>query len=380
MRPLVSADGQKFRGFAISPDSQKIVVGRDSDPRVQLHDLQTGKLETIFSHSLSYVEKITFGFSGRWFAVSDNSDELAILDINNPENPQTLHSQVELDPTTNFGVFGFSENDEYFAASASTGMNDKYKIWTLLWKRKEDAFVFQYVWEGSVPISPSAFTTSPDGSTVLATIGGGEIQIWNLLPDAPQLFTTLNGVDPIQFSSDGRFLFDNRDDYIQIWDWQTSRPISHLPIPGFTYFSQNGSVLVSPGFGYTGQYLVWDIKNLLSDLHYSIEPHGKKLVTLGQVKQNQLLQNFPNPFNPETWIPFRLANESNVTIHIYTTSGKLVRSLSPGIMPAGDYSSQSKAVHWDGQNDAGESVSSGVYLYTIKAGNFSTTRKMLIQK
>ena len=177
-----------------------------------------------------------------------------------------------------------------------------------------------------------------------------------------------------------RFLFDNRDDYIQIWDWQTSSPISHLPIPGFTCLSQNGSVLVSRDFDYTGQYLVWDIKNLLSDLHYSIEPHGKKLVTLGQVKQNQLLQNFPNPFNPETWIPFHLANESDVVIRIYTPSGKLVRSISPRKMSAGDYSSQSKAVHWDGHNDEGEPVSSGIYFYTIDAGEFSDTRKMLILK
>ena len=68
-----------------------------------------------------------------------------------------------------------------------------------------------------------------------------------------------------------------------------------------------------------------------------VEPKGKKLVTLGQIKRNELLQNFPNPFNPETWIPFRLADEAEVTIHIHTSTGKLVRSLSLGKMAAGDY-------------------------------------------
>ena len=101
---------------------------------------------------------------------------------------------------------------------------------------------------------------------------------------------------------------------------------------------------------------------------------------LGAVKRNQLLQNFPNPFNPETWIPFRLANESHVTIHIYAPTGQLVRRLSRGTMPAGDYSSQAKAVYWDGRNQIGEPVSSGIYLYTISTGDFSATRKMLIRK
>lgn len=98
------------------------------------------------------------------------------------------------------------------------------------------------------------------------------------------------------------------------------------------------------------------------------------------MKRNQLLQNFPNPFNPETWIPFQLADESYVTVRIYSPTGRLVRRLSLGTMPAGDYSSQSHAAYWDGRNQIGEPVSSGVYLYTINAGKFSATRKMLIRK
>ena len=111
-----------------------------------------------------------------------------------------------------------------------------------------------------------------------------------------------------------------------------------------------------------------------------VEPRGRQLAQWGDIKRNALLQNFPNPFNPETWIPFRLADESDVTIQIYNSTGRLVRRLSPGVMPAGDYFSQSQAVYWNGRNQTGESVSSGVYLYTIQAGNFSATRKMLIRK
>ena len=111
-----------------------------------------------------------------------------------------------------------------------------------------------------------------------------------------------------------------------------------------------------------------------------VEPQGRQLAQWGGIKRNALLQNFPNPFNPETWIPFRLAHENDITIQIYSSTGQLVRRLSPGVMPAGDYSSQSEAIHWDGRNQTGEPVSSGVYLYTINAGDFTATRKMLIQK
>ena len=111
-----------------------------------------------------------------------------------------------------------------------------------------------------------------------------------------------------------------------------------------------------------------------------VEPQGQQLAQWGGIKRNALLQNFPNPFNPETWIPFRLADESDVTIRIYNSTGQLVRRLSPGVIPAGDYASQSKAIYWDGRNQIGEPVSSGVYLYTINAGDFTTTRKMLIRK
>lgn len=373
---LVSAGDHMFRGFAISSDGQKLVVGRESDPWVELRGLQDGKIERLLPHSLSYVEKITYGKSGRWLAVSDDWDELSILDLKNPEKPQKLHTQLHFGHMLDISSFSFSENDVYFAATGRTGKNNSYTYRIMLWKREEDTFLLQYVWEtqGYQP----TFTTSADGSTVLASLGKGGVHIWELLLDEPRLITTLNGEGPMQFSPDGRYLIANQDGYLQIWDWQTSKPIKHASFPEFNGISQDGSVIVS--YKTDGQFYIWDTKNLLSHLPYFVEPRDKKIVTLGQVKRNQLLQNFPNPFNPETWIPFRLASKSSVTIHIYSPIGKLVRSFSPGILSAGDYSSRSKAVHWDGRNDNGESVSSGVYLYTINAGNFSSTRKMLIRK
>ena len=97
-------------------------------------------------------------------------------------------------------------------------------------------------------------------------------------------------------------------------------------------------------------------------------------------KETVLLANYPNPFNPETWIPYHLAKPAKVTISIYNVKGQLVRTLALGHQAAGMYQSRSDAAYWDGKNELGEAVASGLYFYTLTAGDFSATRKMLIRK
>ena len=93
-----------------------------------------------------------------------------------------------------------------------------------------------------------------------------------------------------------------------------------------------------------------------------------------------LEQNFPNPFNPETWIPYQLKEPAEVVIRIYDAKGGLVRTLDLGQRAAGFYLGRTRAAYWDGHNDAGEKVASGIYFYQIKAGDFSAARKMIIVK
>ena len=97
-------------------------------------------------------------------------------------------------------------------------------------------------------------------------------------------------------------------------------------------------------------------------------------------KETALLHNFPNPFNPETWIPYDLAKDADVTLHIYAVNGTLVRTLALGHQAVGMYQNRSRAAHWDSRNAFGEKVASGLYFYTLTAGDFSATRKMLIRK
>ena len=97
-------------------------------------------------------------------------------------------------------------------------------------------------------------------------------------------------------------------------------------------------------------------------------------------KATRLLVNYPNPFNPETWIPYELSEGSEVVIKIYTTTGQLVRTLILGRREAGYYTTQERSAHWDGRNETGELVTSGIYFYSIKAGNYTLTRKMIVLK
>ena len=97
-------------------------------------------------------------------------------------------------------------------------------------------------------------------------------------------------------------------------------------------------------------------------------------------KATALFANYPNPFNPETWIPYQLATPTDVSISIYAADGTIVRTLVLGHQSTGLYESRSRAAYWDGRNELGESVASGVYFYTLTAGDFTATRKMLIRK
>jgi hypothetical protein len=124
-----------------------------------------------------------------------------------------------------------------------------------------------------------------------------------------------------------------------------------------------------------------------------VKPEANKTNTLGhlkhnsaipysqhqlQPKQSRLWQNYPNPFNPETWIPYQLSRDSIVIISIYKATGQLLRRLHLGHNSAGVYLNKKRAAYWDGRDKYGMEVASGVYFYTIQAGNFKATRKMII--
>ena len=98
------------------------------------------------------------------------------------------------------------------------------------------------------------------------------------------------------------------------------------------------------------------------------------------VKETKLLPNYPNPFNPDTWIPYQLSKASTVTVKIYDVTGSLVRTIQVGHKPVGYHLTRERAVYWDGRNQNGEPVSSGVYFYTLNTDTHTQTRRMVIVK
>ena len=170
-------------------------------------------------------------------------------------------------------------------------------------------------------------------------------------------------------------------------------PLAKLTKLETLYLSNNQIRNVKPLANLTNLETLWLEGNPIQDLSPLRKLKNLKDVDIeipGQVaaapaaaaipNQTALLANYPNPFNPETWIPYQLAEPGNVKITIYDTQGSVVRHLDLGRQHAGTYTSRSRAAYWDGRNDLGERVASGLYFYTLEAGNFAATKKMLILK
>jgi hypothetical protein len=147
------------------------------------------------------------------------------------------------------------------------------------------------------------------------------------------------------------------------------------------HLARVGDVLEITANNSAGNFGVDPIRRVLtkSDIELGRVSLGN-LVAFIIPSRSELLANFPNPFNPETWIPFKIKEASDTSITIYDARGRMVRRLKLGYIPAGIYQTKAKAAYWNGTNDMGERVASGVYFYHLNAGEFSASRKMVILK
>ncbi|MYH81036.1 hypothetical protein F4141_10070, partial [Candidatus Poribacteria bacterium] len=266
---------------------------------------------------------------------------------------------------------------------------------------------------------------SPDGKT-LASSGGWKdrtVRLWD--PITGELKSTLigyaNGMGSVAFSPDGTTLaVAGFGGIILLWRLGTT---AELPLP-LLEADVNGDgvediqdlVLVAANFGQTGpnaadvnddgvvdaadlikvaaaldnaaaapSAATLNVKNVQQwltqvqqlDLRDATLQRGihflEQLLRTLTPTETVLLPNYPNPFNPETWIPYQLAEPANVTLRIYSPDGKLVRTLALGHQAAGIYRHRGHAAYWDGDNEFGEPVANGVYFYTLTAGDFSAT-------
>ena len=357
LRHIVFEGTQEFgHMLAISQDSRRFAVGLDS-AGTEVRDIHTGELQAQFPNT------------GEWYglAFSNRGDRIAtgayrdsaiiVVDVDEPHRRELLG--------INPGSFiAFSEDDRYLAA---TDQHTQLH----LWEKGEDGYSYRYGWNPPIRLSGSYnenLDFHPHAAPPILVLATHDAVVgWQLGEQSPEQLFRIDGRGPAHFSEDGRHLFLNGEDGLQIWNWRANQPLEHPVLPEYSDVSRDGSVLLTR-FSYPPQ--IWDVTPFLLP-----EP-----VLLGRIRKPVLLVNFPNPFNPETWIPYRLSELANVDIRIHDASGRQVRTLELGTKPAGDYRSRSQAAYWDGRNDAGEAVSSGLYFYTMQAGDSRSTRRMNLVK
>ena len=233
---------------------------------------------------------------------------------------------------------------------------------------------------------------SPDGSTIAGGSRDGTILLWEVIPIPSE---------PEKIAGDV-----NRDGVVDIFDLVFVANALGKTEPNDADVNDDGVinifdlVLVASNFGniaaaplaraqIVSTLTAADVKRWLTQAEQvalTDPAYLRGIAVLEQLlsmltpKETILLPNYPNPFNPETWIPYHLANASDVQISIYDTNGALVRQLDLGHQQAGYYTNRSRAVYWDGRNEFGEQVASGVYFYHLSAGVYSATRQLVILK
>ena len=407
-------DNWRGNGISFSHDSTIIASGT-YDGTIRLWDVETGQnIGNLLGVRQSLPRIVVFSPDGRTIASRATKERVIRLwDI----VTQTTIAKLEGNSIT---TLAFSP-DGSILASATVGASDyKIKLWDVATRQNNT------ILEGHTDkIRCLAF--SPDGMTLASGADDDKIKLWDI--ETQQNIATFThageygmSIWSLTFLDDGKKLASWVPHIlhlgsIKLWDVPTQTLITTFDLPPIvdsfyeayenfsTVYSTDGTMMLK---SFYGTFSLWDTSTLkliatlkgfcpnerifastrhdtillgdIESLNSHSVPSAPASIKLTNALQTELLSNYPNPFNPETWIPFRLAEDADVTLTIYDVSGKEVRSLDIGHSKAGVYESRDKAIYWDGKNDLGESVASGVYFYHLSAGDYKATKQMVILK
>ena len=367
---------EKIGHISFSPDGNKFVYG-DSDG-VYLWDIASRKLLATYSGSVPFTSNIVFSPDGNTIAAGGVGQEIHLWNVYNAERNTIITGHEGKFKTVLFSPDGKT------IVTAGDWEDGRLQIWDA--ETKELKHLLQ------MPFGPYKLAFSPDGNTFASSHQGGTILFW----DYESIFNTTrhiadvnnDGVVDIQdlvvvaanFGKTGDNAADvNGDGVVDIVDLiKVAAAIDQNPAaPSVLSIKMKSDISKSD----VQHWIIeaQQLNNLDVTSLKGIDFLQRLLLVLSPI-QTALLPNYPNPFNPETWIPYQLSETTDVKIQIYSSEGKLIRSLSLGKQIAGQYRNKKQAAYWDGKNNLGEPVASGLYFYTISAGKYSATRRMVIRK
>ena len=416
-----------FHSVSFSPDGQILATGGGyyNNFSIRLWDLHNEEnIRTLTGHT-EHVSSVSFSPDGQTLASGSADKTIKLWNPHTGKLKKTLIGhRWDVDSVT------FSPDGQTLA---SASRNRTIRLWNPHTGKPKKTLTGYTDW-----VSPLAF--SPDGEILAGSSQNQRIRLWNAKTGEYKnaLQVGAGHIMSIAFSPDGEMLASGTaDGIVRLWEVQTLLDPSKTSQPDPVAsgdVNQDGVVdildllLISANFGETGENIadvngngivnIDDLVKAAGEIDTdaaapAAHPQTLEILTAADVqqwltqaqhadltdvtsqrgilvleqllaslipKETSLLPNYPNPFNPETWIPYQLSEPTEVTLTIYAVNGRLIRTLVLGHQPAGMYQSKNRAAYWDGRNTAGEPVASGVYLYTLTAGEFTATLKMLIRK
>ena len=384
--------------LAFSPDGTMLASG-SRDDTIRLWDVETREvLHTITEHE-DDVWTVAFSPDGKMLA-SGGSDTVSLWDVATAAPLRTFRKPIdpELVVETPAGLAGDAPTDNpanatsiVFSPDGRVLVSGSYDATIRLW---DTATGEQLETLDGHTYSITSVAVSPDGSTIASGSFDGTVLLW-AFPDvmvATEVLGDVNGDGMVNiqdivliaasFGESGESNADvNGDGEVNIQDLVLiANAIGNAA--GAPSVHSLSAMQVEQWLSLAKREASQSIQNSMPHqftYERGIQVLEQILATLAP-QTTTLLANYPNPFNPETWIPYQLAVPADVNISIYSAAGQLVRTLALGHQSSGSYQNRSRAAYWDGRNELGESVASGVYFYTLTAGDFTATRKMLIRK